>query len=126
MSLPVSFSKCIFSCPFAFIHLFLFIHTPFQFPSPDKNPTGEEHFKRILEAYRILSNVEKRKVYDQKCATESRSKQQPKPAQGNACKQVQIRQCFKCCFTFRESEFVGHLYECKQPKNQEMPNPKRN
>lgn len=31
---------------------------------PDKNPTGEEHFKKINEAYSVLSDKKKRAEYD--------------------------------------------------------------
>ena len=31
---------------------------------PDKNPDGEERFKEISEAYTILSNPEKKSLYD--------------------------------------------------------------
>jgi DnaJ homolog subfamily A member 1 len=32
---------------------------------PDKNPNAGEKFKEISMAYEILSNPEKRKIYDQ-------------------------------------------------------------
>jgi len=31
---------------------------------PDKNPNGEEKFKKIAEAYAVLSDSERRKNYD--------------------------------------------------------------
>ena len=43
-------------------------------PDNDKSPAAKERFTQIIEAFDILSNAEKRKVYDEMLAFESTNK----------------------------------------------------
>ena len=54
---------------------------------PDKNPTydAEETFKEIAEAYEVLSDPERRRVYDEHCELGLRGGDSGGPGQGGGC-----------------------------------------
>lgn len=90
--------------------------------SPDKNPFGEEKFKRILEAYRFLSDEQKRREYDEKSAAGQQERQRSKAAHKTqtthapAKQEPLLKRCFKCFRFFKQVEYTQHLWSCKRPK----------